>query len=61
MNTPATVACGDLDVSFLVARSHELADRLPYGRHQLLPSMAHLPQLENPAAVAGVITDVIAG
>jgi pimeloyl-ACP methyl ester carboxylesterase len=61
VNTPATVACGDLDVSFLVARSRELADRLPYGRHQLLPSMAHLPQLENPAAVAGVITDVLAG
>ncbi len=61
VSTPATVACGDLDVSFLVERSRELADRLPTGRHQILPGMAHLPQLENPAAVAGVIADALAG
>lgn len=66
VTTPATVACGDLDVSFLVERSRELADRLPKGRHPLLSGIAHLPQLEDPqledpAAVGGVIADALAG
>lgn len=61
VNTPATVVCGDLDVSFLVERSRELADRLSKGRHRLLSGMAHLPQLENPAAAVGVIADALAG
>ncbi len=52
-NTPATVACGDLDVRFLAERSREVADRLPKGRQQILPGVARLPQLENPAAIGG--------
>ncbi|MHB8296670.1 MAG: alpha/beta fold hydrolase [Acidimicrobiales bacterium] len=60
VNAPTTVACGDLDVSFLVERSRELAERLPNGRHRPLTGMAHLPQLEDPAAIAGVIADALA-
>jgi pimeloyl-ACP methyl ester carboxylesterase len=60
VNAPATVACGDLNVSFLIDRSRELAQRLPNGRYRLLTGMAHLPQLEDPAAIAGVIADAIA-
>ncbi len=55
ITVPATVACGDVDASFLVQRSQELADRLQLGRHRVLAGMAHLPQLENPTAVADVI------
>lgn len=61
VRTPATVACGDLDVSFVVERSRELAERLPNGQHRLLPGMAHLPQLEDSVAVAGVILHALAG
>jgi len=60
VSAPSTVACGDLDVSFLIERSRELADRLPRGRYRLLPGMAHLPQLEDPATVAGLIADTLA-
>jgi pimeloyl-ACP methyl ester carboxylesterase len=55
----ATVACGDLDVPFLVDRSSELAKRLPHGRHRVLAGMAHLPQIEDPAAVAALVDDAI--
>jgi len=58
---PVTVGCGDLDVSFLVARSLELARRLPRGRHQVLEGMAHLPYLEDPLGVARLISDAVTG
>jgi pimeloyl-ACP methyl ester carboxylesterase len=60
VRAPTTVACGDLDVPFLVDRARHLTERLPNARHQLLSGMAHLPQLENPAAVAVLIDDALA-
>ena len=56
---PATVACGDLDVAFLVAGSRDLARRLPHGRHRILEGMAHLPYLEQPAVVAEVVSEAV--
>jgi pimeloyl-ACP methyl ester carboxylesterase len=57
INLPVVVACGELDVPFLIARSHELASRLPRGRHRDLPGMAHLPYLERPAMVADLVME----
>jgi pimeloyl-ACP methyl ester carboxylesterase len=57
--SPTTVACGDLDVPFLVNRSRDLAEYLPNGRHRVLAGMAHLPQIEDPAAVAALICDAL--
>ena len=57
---PTTVACGDRDASFLVVRSRALAQRLPRGRHRPLEGMAHLPSLEQPAAVAALVTEALA-
>ena len=59
ISLPCTVTCGDRDVEFLVARSHDLADRLPRARHRVLAGMAHLPYLEHPDTVAALITDAI--
>jgi len=61
VQVPATVACGDLDVPFLVARSRELAGRLPRARYRALPGMAHQPYLEDPGQVAGLILGALAG
>jgi pimeloyl-ACP methyl ester carboxylesterase len=58
---PATVACGDRDVPFLVARSRELAQRLPQGGHRVLEGVAHLPSLEQPAAVAALVREALTG
>ena len=54
---PTTVACGELDVPFMVERCRELANRLPNAHRRMLPGVAHLPYLERPAMVADLITD----
>ncbi len=52
---PVTVACGDLDLPFVVSRSKELSDWLANSQHHVLPGMAHLPYLEDPALIAKLI------
>jgi pimeloyl-ACP methyl ester carboxylesterase len=58
IGVPATVASGDLDVPFLVKRSRKLAERLPAGAFVELTGTAHLPQMEDPAAVAALVREV---
>ena len=53
-------AFGDLDVTLVVERSRELAERPHNGRHRVLAGMAHLQQPEGPATVAGVISAALA-
>jgi pimeloyl-ACP methyl ester carboxylesterase len=60
VQVPVTVACGDLDAPFLVARSQELADRLPRARYRELPGMAHQPYLEDPGQVADLLLGALA-
>jgi pimeloyl-ACP methyl ester carboxylesterase len=55
LQIPVTVACGDLDAPFLIARNHELADRLPNSRYETLAGMAHQPYLEQPGKVAALV------
>jgi len=57
VHAPTTVASGDLDLPFLTKRSRELAERLPSGRFVELKGMAHLPQMENPVAVAHLLQE----
>lgn len=54
------VACGDLDVPFLVDRSRKLAELLPNARHHVLAGTAHLPQLERPVSIAALIDNALA-
>ena len=56
ISMPVTVACGDLDLPFVVSRSRELSDWLPDSQHHVLPGRAHLPYLEDPAMVAELIS-----
>ena len=55
VRVPVTVACGDLDVPFLMRRSRELAERLPSGRFVELRGVAHLPQMESPDEVTTLV------
>jgi pimeloyl-ACP methyl ester carboxylesterase len=55
VGVPVTVACGEFDVPFIAARSRDLAARLPNGRYQALPAMAHQPYLEDPGQVASLL------
>jgi pimeloyl-ACP methyl ester carboxylesterase len=58
-NQPAVVACGDLDVPFLIERGRWLAGKLPNARYQSLGEVAHLSELELPELVVGIITDLL--
>jgi pimeloyl-ACP methyl ester carboxylesterase len=57
---PVTVACGDLDLPYLVDGCRLLADRLPAARHHVLAGMAHQPYLESASAVAELIRSAMA-
>ena len=59
IKVPVTVACGDLDVPFLVDRCRQLADRLPTAQHHVLPGMAHQPYLESASTVAQLIRSAV--
>ena len=50
-----TVACGSLDVGFLIARSKLLAACIANATYVDLEGMAHLPYFENPQPVAGLV------
>ena len=55
IKVPVTVACGDLDVPFVVDRCRLLAGRLPAARHHVLTGLAHQPYLESAGTVAQLI------
>ena len=59
IKVPVTVACGDLDVPFVVDRCRLLAGRLPAARHHVLAGMAHQPYLESASAVAQLIRSAV--
>ena len=49
IKVPVTVACGDLDVPFIVDRCRLLADRLPAARHFVLAGWRTSPTWSRPA------------
>ena len=58
---PTTVMWGDRDVPFGIATGEAIAARIPGARTFVLAGMAHLPALEDPAAVAAAIQASTAG
>lgn len=55
VHAPATLAWGDLDVPFGIA-TQTVAERLPRLRAtEVIAGTAHLPYLERPDAVAGLV------
>lgn len=61
VEVPVTVACGDLDVPFLLDQCEQLVTRLPRGTRRVLPGVAHLPYLEDPEPVADLVRSAVAG
>ncbi len=60
VQVPVTVAWGDPDVPFLVERCEQMAARLPRARTQVITGTAHLPYLEDPDRVAGLLRAAVA-
>jgi pimeloyl-ACP methyl ester carboxylesterase len=59
IRVPVTVACGELDLPFLLEQCEQIAARIPQARHVVLPAVAHLPYLEQPELVADVIRETL--
>jgi pimeloyl-ACP methyl ester carboxylesterase len=55
VDVSTTVACGSLDVGFLIARSKLLAARIPKATYLDLEGVAHLPYVERPQLVAELV------
>jgi pimeloyl-ACP methyl ester carboxylesterase len=52
---PVLVLVGDLDMSHLQTRCHDLASRIPGAQLRVIPDAAHLPALEQPDVVADMV------
>ncbi len=61
LRQPALCLCGDEDGSTPPALVRELAGLLPNGRYVEIPGTGHLPCVEAPGTVAGLIDDFAAG
>jgi pimeloyl-ACP methyl ester carboxylesterase len=60
IGAPATIVWGDLDVPEIIATCRELARRLGDVRDTIeLPGVAHLPGLERPDEVTGIVATAI--
>ena len=55
ITVPVTVAWGELDVPVLNERYRQIIERLPNATGRELPGVAHLPYLEDPDLVAGLV------
>lgn len=59
VHAPVIVACGSLDVPFLVERCAALAERIPNAALRTLEGVAHLSELEQPGMVLGLLTELV--
>lgn len=55
LRVPALVAWGDLDFPHIQERCRHMVATLPAAQGEVLPGAAHLPSLEQPAAVTGLL------
>lgn len=59
ITAPSLVIWGDLDFPHVQERSRHVAMAMPNGSGHVLSSAAHLPSLERPADVTGLLTEFI--
>ncbi len=52
---PAMIVCGDHDFPYIQERSRQIARMIPNASFEPLPGTAHLPSLEQPAAVNALL------
>lgn len=60
LDLPVTVLCGDLDVPVILETARRLPTLIAGADYHELPGMAHLPYLEDPAAVAALVDQALA-
>jgi pimeloyl-ACP methyl ester carboxylesterase len=60
LTMPTTVLSGGHDLPFFVATARELSRLLPDARLVELPWAGHLPTLERPAEMTGLVAEALA-
>ena len=55
LKVPTLVLCGEYDGMVPPENSRQIAERIPGARLALIPQCGHLPMLEKPEAVAGLV------
>jgi pimeloyl-ACP methyl ester carboxylesterase len=61
LRTPALVIHGERDRVIHLSTARALAERLPAARLEIMHGVGHVPQLEAPKAVAGLVDTFVAG
>ena len=59
ISVPSLVICGDLDLPHVQERCRQMAPMMSNGSHQVLTGAAHLPSLDRPADITGLIAAFI--
>ncbi|MBR1283962.1 alpha/beta hydrolase [Bradyrhizobium sp. AUGA SZCCT0177] len=59
ISAPSLVIWGDLDFPFVQDRCRHVASTMPNGSRHELAGVAHLPSLERPADITGLLTEFI--
>ena len=57
---PTLVVVGDLELAHFQVRSRHLAEHIPGARLEVMTGVAHLPALEQPAAVVDLLRAFLA-
>jgi pimeloyl-ACP methyl ester carboxylesterase len=60
LDVPVLVMVGEYDEQVAIDLCRVLVERLPRGEFLLLPGVAHVPQIEQPEAVAAIVTAFLA-
>jgi pimeloyl-ACP methyl ester carboxylesterase len=55
LSIPVLLLVGDLDISYMHELARIMTERLPHARSMRIPGLAHLPQMEQPELIAGLI------
>lgn len=59
ISVPSLVICGDLDLPHVQERCRQMAPMMSNGSHHVLTGAAHLPSLDRPADITGLIAAFI--
>lgn len=59
ISVPTLVICGDLDLPHIQERCRQIAPMMANGSHHVLPGTAHLPSLDRPAEITGLLAEFI--
>jgi pimeloyl-ACP methyl ester carboxylesterase len=59
ISAPSLVICGDLDLPHVQERCRQMAPMMSNGSHHVLTGTAHLPSLDRPAEITGLLAAFI--